>query len=100
MYSYHIVAELRQFRGVSATAAGASTGLRFPTTPNVRARPSRGTDWRDRGLMAMDRFFLAMMVSAVLLLIVAADRLVNSPGMQQSANVANVLPAAPARLIR
>ncbi|WGR67960.1 MULTISPECIES: hypothetical protein [unclassified Bradyrhizobium] len=48
----------------------------------------------------MDRFFLAMMVSAVLLLIVATDLLVNGPGMQEPANVANILPAAPARLVR
>ncbi|WGD48634.1 hypothetical protein QA641_23570 [Bradyrhizobium sp. CB1650] len=46
----------------------------------------------------MDKFFLAMMVSAALVLIVAADLLVNSPGMQESANV--VLPAAPTRLVR
>ncbi|MEK9284337.1 hypothetical protein MTR72_32620 [Bradyrhizobium sp. ISRA442] len=63
-------------------------------------RPSRGTDCRLQGLKAMDRFFLAMMVSAVLLLIVATDLLVNGPGMQEPANVANILPAAPARLVR
>lgn len=41
----------------------------------------------------MDRFFLAMMVSAVLVLIVAADLLVKGPAMQQpSADVAYVLP--------
>ncbi|OAF05757.1 hypothetical protein AYJ54_02360 [Bradyrhizobium centrolobii] len=60
-------------------------------------RPSDGTDSRHHGLKVMDRFFLAMMVSAVLLLIVASDLLVNGPGMQESANV---LPAAPARLVR
>lgn len=48
----------------------------------------------------MDRLFLAMMVSAVLLLIVAADLLVNGPGMQQpSADMANAPPAS-SRLIR
>jgi hypothetical protein len=42
----------------------------------------------------MDRFFLAVMVSAVLLLIVASDLLVNSPaGMQTPADVA-MLPAS------
>ncbi|WP_448046447.1 hypothetical protein [Bradyrhizobium liaoningense] len=42
----------------------------------------------------MDRFFLAIMVSAVLLLIVAADLLVNGPGLQESpADVARVLPS-------
>lgn len=59
-----------------------------------------GTDSGHRSLSAMDRFCLAVMVSAVLLLIVASDRLVNGPGMQESASVANVLPAAPARLVR
>jgi hypothetical protein len=48
----------------------------------------------------MDRFFLAMMVSAVLLLIVAADLLVNGLGVQQPlANVASAQPAS-AWLIR
>lgn len=46
----------------------------------------------------MDRFFLAMMVSAVLLLIVASDLLVNGPGLQGPADVA-MLPAS-GRLIR
>jgi hypothetical protein len=46
----------------------------------------------------MDRFFLAIMVSAVLLLIVASDLLVNSPGMKTPADVA-MLPAS-ARLVR
>ena len=42
----------------------------------------------------MDRFFLAIMASAVLLLIVAADLLVNGPGLQESpADVARVLPS-------
>jgi hypothetical protein len=39
----------------------------------------------------MDKFFLAMMVSAVLLLIVASDLLVNGPGMQEPAQVATLL---------
>ncbi|MDH2353700.1 hypothetical protein QCM77_18530 [Bradyrhizobium sp. SSUT18] len=43
----------------------------------------------------MDRFFLAVMVSAVLLLIVAADLLVNGPGLQEpSAHVASMMPAS------
>jgi hypothetical protein len=47
----------------------------------------------------MERFFLAIMVSAVLLLIVASDLLVNGPGMHDpSADVA-LLPAS-GRLIR
>ncbi len=48
----------------------------------------------------MDRFFLAMMVSAVLLLIVAADLLINGLGVQEPpANVASLMPAS-GRLIR
>ncbi|MBR0927683.1 MULTISPECIES: hypothetical protein [Bradyrhizobium] len=48
----------------------------------------------------MDRFFLAIMVSAVLLLIVASDLLVNGPGLQEPpANVASLMPAS-GRLIR
>jgi hypothetical protein len=48
----------------------------------------------------MDRFFLAIMVSAVLLLIAAADLLVNGPGMlEPAANVAIVVPV-PGRLVR
>jgi hypothetical protein len=48
----------------------------------------------------MDRFFLAMMVSAVLLLIVAADLLINGPGMQPPpANMAYALPMS-GRVIR
>jgi len=46
----------------------------------------------------MDRFFLAIMVSAVLLLIVASDLLVNGPGMQAPSEVA-MLPTS-ARLVR
>ncbi|MBH5371363.1 MULTISPECIES: hypothetical protein [Bradyrhizobium] len=43
----------------------------------------------------MDRIFLATMVSAVLLLIVAADLLVNGLGLQQPPlNVASVVPAS------
>ncbi|WFU68643.1 hypothetical protein [Bradyrhizobium sp. CB2312] len=48
----------------------------------------------------MDRFFLAIMVSAVLLLIVAADLLVNGPARQDhTAEMANMQPVV-ARLIR
>ena len=48
----------------------------------------------------MDRYFLATMVSAVLLLIVAADLLVNGLGLQPPVlNVASVTPASP-RLVR
>jgi uncharacterized membrane protein YvlD (DUF360 family) len=40
----------------------------------------------------MHKFFLAMMVSAVLLLIVAADLLVNGVGVQEpNANVASAI---------
>ncbi|MDF0521469.1 hypothetical protein P0R31_29925 [Bradyrhizobium yuanmingense] len=43
----------------------------------------------------MDRIFLATMVSAVLLLIVAADLLVNGLGVQPPlVNVASVTPAS------
>ena len=43
----------------------------------------------------MDRIFLATMVSAVLLLIVAADLLVNGLGLQQApVNLASVMPAS------
>jgi hypothetical protein len=84
MYSYHIVAELRQFRGACAAAAGCiHKGLHRPA----------GTVSCRCGLTRMDKFFLAMMVSAVLLLIVAADLLVNGPALQRpSADVAYVLP--------
>ncbi|MBR0818023.1 histidine kinase [Bradyrhizobium liaoningense] len=93
MYSYHIVAELRQFRGVSAaTDRRIHRPLFWQTT-------LAGTDSRPCGLTDMDRFFLAMMVSAVLLLIVAADLLVNGLGVQEpGANVAS-LPAS-VRLVR
>jgi hypothetical protein len=54
-----------------------------------------GTDTRPGGLTGMDRFFLAMMVSAVLLLIVAADLLVNGVGVQEpTANIASTMPAS------
>jgi len=43
-------------------------------------------------LTSMHKFFLAMMVSAVLLLIVAADLLVNGLGVQEpNANVASAI---------
>jgi hypothetical protein len=43
----------------------------------------------------MDKFYLAMMVSAVLLLIVAADLLVNGVGVQEpNANVASAIQVA------
>ncbi|MGY4454125.1 hypothetical protein ACVWZR_008785 [Bradyrhizobium sp. i1.3.1] len=94
MYSYHIVAELRQFRG-----ALAATDRRIHR-PLFWQTSLAGTDSRPCGLTAMDRFFLAMMVSAVLLLIVAADLLVNGLGVQQPlANVASAQPVS-ARLIR
>ncbi|MGY4624538.1 hypothetical protein [Bradyrhizobium sp. USDA 4486] len=48
----------------------------------------------------MDRFFLAMMVSAVLVLIVAADLLVNGPGLQEpTSNIAAAMPVS-SRLVR
>ncbi|MBR0975782.1 MULTISPECIES: hypothetical protein [Bradyrhizobium] len=48
----------------------------------------------------MDRFFLAMMVSAVLLLIVAADLLVNGPSLEaRSVNLASTMPVS-TRLVR
>jgi hypothetical protein len=48
----------------------------------------------------MDRFFLAMMVSAVLLLIVASDLLVNGPSLQEPvALAANIQPVS-GRLLR
>lgn len=59
-----------------------------------------GTDSGPSGLTGMDKFFLAMMVSAVLLLIVASDLLVNGPGLQPpAANVASAQPVS-VRLIR
>jgi hypothetical protein len=88
MYSYHIVAELRQFRGVPPRRTGASTGHAGPA----------GTESGRSGLTGMDRFFLAIMVAAVLLLIVASDLLVNGPAMQAPADVA-MLPTS-GRLVR
>ena len=84
MYSYHIVAKLRQFRGA----------LSAWTRRIHKDLPAGGNGcplfWLDP---RMDRFFLAVMVSAVLLLIVASDLLVNGPGMQESpANVASLIP--------
>lgn len=94
MYSYHIVAELRQFRG-AAVAAGRRIHRCLASQSELA-----GTDSGPGGLTGMDRFFLAMMVSAVLLLIVAADLLVNGPGLQEpNANIANALPAS-SRLVR
>jgi hypothetical protein len=46
----------------------------------------------------MDKFFLAMMVSAVLVLIIASDLLVNGPVIQPPADIA-MLPAS-TRLVR
>jgi hypothetical protein len=49
----------------------------------------------------MERFFLAMMVSAVVLLIAATDLLVNGSALQEpAAKMANVSPAAAVRLTR
>lgn len=48
----------------------------------------------------MDKLFLAIMASAVLLLIVASDLLVNGPSRQdKTAQMANITPLS-ARLIR
>ncbi|MHC4043678.1 hypothetical protein [Bradyrhizobium sp. 23AC] len=48
----------------------------------------------------MDRFFLAIMVSAVLLLIVASDLLVNGPVLQEpTTDVARLVPSIE-RLVR
>lgn len=91
MYSYHIVAELRQLRG-AVSVRGQRIHKDMPADGNG-FHPFR----LDPG---MDKFFLAMMVSAVLLLIVASDLLVNGPGLQeQPANVASLMPAS-SRLIR
>src|SRR4051794_25082536 len=85
MYSYHIVAELRQFRGAPAA-----------TDPRIHSdMPEGGNAFGPQGLTSMHRFFLAMMVSAVLLLIVAADLLVNGLGVQEpNANVASAIQVA------
>jgi hypothetical protein len=46
----------------------------------------------------MDRIFLAVIVSAVLLLVVAADLLVNGTALQEpAAEVARILPVRPVR---
>lgn len=91
MYSYHIVAKLRQFRG----AAHATNRRRPQGMPQ-----SAGTVCCRSGLTGMEKFCLAVMVSAVLLLIVASDLLVNGPGMQESSiNVANLTPVS-SRLVR
>ncbi len=89
MYSYHIVAELRQFRGASGV-----------TERHVhRTMPTQGNGIRLFRLEpGMDRIFLAIMASAVLLLIVASDLLVNGPAMQEPADLA-MLPTS-ARLVR
>ncbi|MCS3726009.1 histidine kinase [Bradyrhizobium betae] len=94
MYSYHIVAELRQFRG-----APAAMDPRIHRPVARQASPA-GTVFRPCGLTRMDRFFLAMMVSAVLLLIAAAGLLVNGPGLHEP--TANIVAAQPAssRLVR
>ena len=91
MYSYHIVAELRQFRGVlEVTERRIHKDMLAGGNGCPLSRLDRG----------MDRFFLAIMVSAVLLLIVASDLLVNGPSRQdQTAEMANIQPVA-ARLLR
>lgn len=94
MYSYHIVAELRQFRGAPAAAD------RRIHRPLFWQPSLAGTDSAPCGLTGMDRFFLAIMVSAVLLLIVAADLLVNGIGVQEPpASVASAVPVS-GRLVR
>ncbi|MBR0845097.1 hypothetical protein JQ607_33290 [Bradyrhizobium liaoningense] len=40
----------------------------------------------------MDRYFLAIMVSAVLMMIVAADLLINGSGMEPPADIASLQP--------
>lgn len=94
MHSYHNVAELRQFRGASPAAVGhihRRMAARCQSPERIQAPPA---------CPGMERFFLAIMVAAVLLLIVAADLLVNGPGIQQpSTQIANALPVS-GRLIR
>lgn len=86
MYSYHIVAELRQFRGVLGMA---ERRIHKDMPPGGNGCPCPGL------IRRMDRFFLAMMISAVLVLIVASDLLVNGRGLQESpANVASLMPAS------
>ena len=48
----------------------------------------------------MDRFCLAVMVSAVLLLIVASDLLVNGPGLQEPKTLAANIQPVSTRLLR
>jgi hypothetical protein len=79
MYSYHIVAELRQFRGVSTAAAHRVHRLVVWQTSHV------GTVQSPAAWHPMDRFFLAMMVSAVLLLIGVTGLLVNGHIIQEPA---------------
>lgn len=91
MYSYHIVAKLRQFRGV---LDGAERRIHKDMPAGGNGFPLSRLD------PGMDRFFLAIMASAVLLLIVASDLLVNGPVLLESpANVASVMPAS-GRLVR
>lgn len=86
MYSYHIVAELRQFRGVLEVT---QRRIHKDMLAGGNGCPLSRLD------PGMDRFFLAIMVSAVLLLIVASDLLVNGPGLQEPpANVASLTPAS------
>lgn len=86
MYSYHIVAELRQFRGVLCMA---ERRVHKDMPPGGNGCPCPGL------IPCMDRFFLAMMISAVLLLIVASDLLVNGPGLQEPpVRVASFMPAS------
>lgn len=86
MYSYHIVAELRQFRGVLGVVG---RRIHKDMPPGGNGCPCPGF------IPCMDRFFLAMMISAVLLLIVASDLLVNGPGLQQPpVRVASFMPAS------
>jgi hypothetical protein len=86
MYSYHIVAELRQIRGARLS--------RDHCVPQRNARAGAGTVSPRNGLTCMDKFFLALMVSAVLLLIAAAGLMVNSGSMREpTAEVARVLRA-------
>ncbi|MGX1012330.1 hypothetical protein AB7M69_006687 [Bradyrhizobium japonicum] len=81
MYSYHIVAELRQFRG-----ALAATDRRIHR-PLFWQTSLAGTDSRPCGLTAMDRFFLAMMVSAVLLLNFCSSRQPQRPARSGQAQL-------------
>lgn len=89
MHSYHNVAGMRLFRGGGDAVGASMAGL-----GQERERVA-GNGFRPAGLPSMDRFFLAMMVSAVLLLIVASDLLVNGLGIQEPpADMAYALVAA------